>query len=363
MIYSGRVINLNAGPATLPAEVLKQAAEAVLNYDGTGLSILSIPHRGQHFTAILEESKELVRELCGLGNNYEILWMHGGGRMQFAMIPMNFLGTQDLAGYIDSGNWSADAIKHALHYGKVNILSSSKQDNYTHLPDWPKEIPDNLAYLHMTTNNTIYGTQWRDIPKTKVPLVADMSSDIFSRQMNYTNCALFYAVAQKNIGPAGATLVAIRKDMLKSIKRSLPPMMNYAEHVSKKSVLNTPPVYPIYVSLLMLRWIKQQGIEKITADNERKATLLYDEVERNSLFSGTVAQKEDRSMMNICFKAADKETEQLFTQYCAENGIVNITGHRTVGGFRASLYNATSVEDVKYLVTVMQEFELNNKRK
>lgn len=363
MIYSGKLINLNAGPAALPDEVLKEASEAVLNYNDTGISILSIPHRGSHFNEILEESKQLVRELCGLGNDYEVLWMHGGGRMQFAMIPMNFLGEQDVAGYVDSGKWSVDAIKHALHYGKVNILSSSKHDKYNHLPEWPADIPRDLAYLHMTTNNTIYGTQWKDVPETKVPLIADMSSDIFSKPTSYTNCAAFYAVAQKNLGPAGATLVCIRKDMLKGIKRSLPPMMSYAEHADKKSVLNTPPVYPIYVSLLMLRWIKSGGIEKITADNQIKAQLLYDEVERNSLFSGTVANKDDRSLMNVCFRGVDDVVEEQFAQYCEQNGIVNITGHRTVGGFRASLYNATTVEDVKYLVTVMQEFELNKKQK
>lgn len=361
MIYSRR-LNLNAGPATLPEQVLKQASEAVIDYNGTGMSILSLPHRGKHFNDILEESKALVRELCGLSNDYEILWMHGGGRMQFAMIPMNFLNTEETAGYVDSGKWSADAIKHALHYGKVDVLSSSKQHNYAMLPAWPADIPGNLAYLHMTTNNTIYGTQWKQVPKARAPIVADMSSDILSRPVDYNNCDIFYAVAQKNLGTAGATLVCIRKDMLQRIRRSLPPMMNYAEHISKRSVLNTPPVYPIYVSLLTLRWIKKQGMEKITADNERKAALLYDEVERNALFSGTAA-KEDRSMMNVCFRAADEDTGQLFAEFCEQNGILNITGHRSVGGFRASLYNATSVEDVKYLVAVMQEFELNKQQK
>lgn len=361
MIYSNKVINLNSGPAALPQEVLQQASEAVLDYNGSGMSVLSIPHRGKDFDAILEESKQLVRELCSLDNDYEILWMHGGGRMQFAMIPMNFLGENDTAGYIDSGAWSADAIRHAEYYGKVQVLSSSKADSYTHLPEWPQDIPANLAYLHMTTNNTIYGTQWRNVPKANVPLVADMSSDIFSKHISYTNCALFYAVAQKNIGPAGATLVVIRKDMLQRIKRKLPPMMNYAEHVAKNSVLNTPPVFPIYVSLLTLRWIKQKGIDAIEGENKIKAALLYDEIDRNPLFSGTV-KKEDRSMMNACFRAVDERTEQLFLDFCEESGIANIKGHRTVGGFRASLYNAITVEDVKYVVAAMQEFELNNKQ-
>lgn len=360
MNYSNKVINLNSGPAALPQEVLRQASEAVLDYNGTGVSVLSIPHRGRDFNAILDESKQLVRELCGLSDDYEILWMHGGGRLQFAMIPMNFLGGNETAGYIDSGSWSADAIRHAEYYGNVQVLSSSKDWGYQQLPDWPKNAPANLAYLHMTTNNTIYGTQWRDIPKINVPLVADMSSDIFSKRVSYTNCALFYAVAQKNIGPAGATLVVLRKDMLQRISRNLPPMLNYAEHVAKKSVLNTPPVFPIYVSLLTLRWIKEKGIDKIEAENKIKATLLYDEIERNPLFS-TPVKKEDRSIMNICFRAVDEETEQLFLDFCEASGIVNIKGHRTVGGFRASLYNAITVEDVKYVVAVMQEFELNKK--
>lgn len=361
-MISSRKLNLNAGPTTLPADVLKQASEAVLDYQRTGMSILSLPHRGKHFDDILQESKLLVRELCALNDDYEILWMHGGGRTQFAMVPMNFLGDKQTAGYIDSGNWSADAIKHAQPYGNVEVLSSSKSDNYSHLPEWPANIPEDLAYLHMTTNNTIYGTQWKQVPKLNVPIVADMSSDILSRQVDYNNCDIIYAVAQKNLGTAGATLVCIRKDMLQRITRSLPPMMDYREHVKKNSVLNTPPVYPIYVSLLTLRWIKQHGIEKITADNERKAALLYDEVERNALFSGT-ADKDSRSLMNICFRAVDEETGKLFAGFCEKNGIVNITGHRSVGGFRASIYNATSVEDVKYLVAVMQEFELNKQQK
>ncbi|MCB0697244.1 MAG: 3-phosphoserine/phosphohydroxythreonine transaminase [Chitinophagaceae bacterium] len=360
MIYSGKVINLNAGPAALPQLVLQQAAEAVLNYEHTGMSVLSIPHRGVFFNEILEESKALVKELCGLNDDYEVLWMHGGGRLQFAMIPMNFLGEGQTAGYVDSGSWAADAIKHAEYYGKVSVLSSSKKHGYQLLPDWPAEIPADLAYLHITTNNTIYGTQWPGLPHADVPLIADMSSDIFSRLTDYTNCTMFYAVAQKNIGPAGATLVVMRKDMLQRIGRKLPPMLSYAQHAAKNSVLNTPPVFAIYVSLLTLRWIKNKGIATIEEENKIKATLLYDEVERNALFSTTV-QHSDRSMMNVCFRAVNEKTGELFNSFCTENGILNIKGHRSVGGFRASLYNAISVEDVKYVVAAMQEFELNNK--
>lgn len=350
-----QVINFNSGPATLPQEVLQQAADAVLDYMGTGMSVLSIPHRGRYFNDILDESKTLVKELCGLNEDHEVLWMHGGGRMQFAMIPMNFLGAGSTAGYVDSGAWSADAIKHAQYYGDVQVLASSRQDNYTHLPEWPAIIPAHLAYVHMTTNNTIYGTQWKDIPTTDVPLIADMSSDIFSRRLAYTHCSMFYAVAQKNIGPAGATLVVLHRDMLQRIKRELPPMMNYAEHVAKKSVLNTPPVFPVFVSLLMLRWTKQKGIEAIERENNAKAALLYEEIERNALFRSTV-KKEHRSAMNVCF-VADDDIEQDFADFCEKQGLLNIRGHRTVGGFRASLYNAVSMDDVKKLVAAMQEFE------
>lgn len=359
MIQSNKTINFNAGPAALPNVVLQEASKAILDYEGTGMSIISIPHRGEYFDAILEESKRLVKELCELDDSYEVLWLQGGGRMQFAMIPMNFLSADDTAGYIDSGSWSADAIKHALHYGKVNVISSSKQDKYTYIPD-SQHIPQGLAYVHITSNNTIYGTQWSELPESKVPLIVDMSSDIFGRRRDYKKCDLFFAAAQKNVGPSGATLVVIKKTMLKHIKRTLPPILNYADHVDKKSVLNTPPVFPIYVSLLTLRWIKQQGIDKIEQQNERKAGLLYDEVERNSLFSAT-AKKEHRSQMNVCFTAVNEMVEKDFLSYAEECGILNIKGHRSVGGFRASLYNAITVEDVQYLVAVMQEFELNNK--
>jgi phosphoserine aminotransferase len=360
MSQYSKVINFNAGPAALPQEVLQQAAQAVLNYDDTGMSILSIPHRGKHFNAILEESKALVKELCELTDDYEVLWMHGGGRLQFAMMPMNFLGDGQVAGYIDSGAWSADAIKHAEYYGKVSVLSSSKNDNYVHLPQWPNHIPSELAYLHITTNNTIYGTQCNDIPQVNVPLIADMSSDIFSKKINYNNCAAFYAVAQKNIGPAGATLVVLRKDLLQRITRALPPMLDYREHVSKKSVLNTPPVFPIYVSLLTLRWLKNKGLETIARDNKIKAGLLYDEIARNALFS-TQIKADYRSMMSVVFHAKGEETENAFLAFCDQHGILNIKGHRSVSGFRASLYNAITIQDVQHLVAVMQEFEKNYK--
>ncbi|RYD54920.1 MAG: 3-phosphoserine/phosphohydroxythreonine transaminase [Sphingobacteriales bacterium] len=354
MTKSNHKINFGPGPAMLPKEVLQQASEAVVNYNDTGLSILEIPHRGQYFDEILQESQALVRDLCGLNDDYEVLWLHGGGRLQFCMVPMNFL--DGAAGYIDSGHWANEAMSYASYYGKVEVLASSKEDNYRHLPEWPMEIPAHLSYLHFTTNNTIFGTQWPQIPKTNIPLIADMSSDIFSRRMDYSNCAMFYAVAQKNIGPAGVTLAVVRKDMLSRIKRTIPPMLDYAAHVAKGSVLNTPPVFAIYTSLLTMRWTKNRGIDVIGQENSAKATLLYEEINRNSLFH-TVIRPEDRSMMNACFAATHKEHERAFIKFCEERNITGVEGHRSVGAFRASLYNAISLHDVQALVQAMQEFE------
>lgn len=353
---NNRKIYFGAGPARLPATVLDAAAAAVVSYKDTGLSILEIPHRGKDFEAILEESKALVKELCGIDDDYEVLWLQGGGRHQFAMIPMNFLGTENTAGYIDSGHWSADALGAARYYGQVNILASSKADQYRHLPAWPDTVNKDLAYVHFTTNNTIYGTQWPAIPGCEVPLFADMSSDIFSVQRDYSRCALFYAVVQKNIGAAGATLVVVRKDMLGRIKRNLPDSLNYAAQAKAKSLLNTPPVFSIYSSLLMLRWIKEKGMATIEQENREKAGMLYQCLENTPAFE-LIVQPESRSLMNIVFRGKDARTEELFREKCREAGIEGINGHRSVGGFRASLYNAVSLEDTRQLVQVLEDFQ------
>jgi len=356
-----RKFNFTGGPAALPEEVLKEASEAVIDYDGSGLSILEIPHRGRDFEKILEEAKDLIRELCGLGNDYEILWLHGGGRLQFCMVPANFLGPEDTAAYIASGHWAEEAMEYAAHYGDVEILSTSQEDNYARLPEWPPNISKNYAYLHYTTNNTIYGTQFHEVPECNVPLVADMSSDILCSKRNYSNCALIYAAAQKNIGPAGTTMVAIRKDMMQRIHRDLPAMLNYKQHAEKNSLLNTPPVFAIYSSMLTLRWIKKKGIDVIEKENKQKAALLYGEIDRNSIFTGTVKNKADRSIMNVCFTANTIENEKAFLHFCDEHNITGIKGHRFVGGFRASLYNAVSIQATEALVQAMQEFEKQNK--
>ncbi len=352
-----RKINFNAGPAALPGEVLQQASEAVLEYKNTGLSILELPHRGKEFVEIVAESNALVKELCGLDDNYDVLWLHGGGRLQFCMIPMNFLSDRDSGGYIDSGHWSAEALEYAMHYGDVQILASSKESNYSRLPDWPANIPDQLAYVHFTTNNTIFGTQWHHIPKTNVPLIADMSSDIFSRKHNYSNYAMFYAAVQKNLGTPGVALTVIRKDMLERITRSLPPMLDYKAQVKENSILNTANVFGVYTSQLMLRWIKAKGIDNIEKENRKKAELLYNAIDSSHIFSPHVKEKAHRSLMNVCFTANTQENEKAFLLLCEQNGITGIKGHRSVGGFRASLYNAVSFEAVETLVELMKEFE------
>lgn len=349
-------INFGAGPAKLPEEVLKEASEAIIDYNRSGLSILEIPHRGQLFASILEECNALVKELCGITDDYHVLWLQGG-RLQFSMVPMNFLGADEEAGYIDSGHWSAEAIENAALYGKATVLATSRADKYEHLPPFPKNIPEHLQYVHFTTNNTIYGTQWQDIPSCNSTLIADMSSDILSCERDYSRYSLFYAVVQKNIGAAGVTLVVIHKSMLERTRRTLPPMLDYKAQVKGNSLLNTPPVFAIYSSLLMLRWTKKQSLTYIYRQNKEKADLLYNEIERNTLFSPVVSNKTDRSMMNACFRAKDPETEKAFSAFCKQHHIEGVDGHRSVGGFRASLYNAVSLEDTKQLVAVMQQFE------
>lgn len=364
---STKLINFAAGPAAIPLPVRQQVSEAVLDYNNSGLSIMEIGHRSSLFNDILEESKSLVKELCRITDDYEILWMQGGGRLQFSLIPMNFLPQDGTAGYIDSGYWAKDAMEHASYYGKAVSVASSRDQQYRKLPVWPEQLPEGLSYVHITTNNTIAGTQLNALPAMdkSVPLIADMSSDIFSCTRNYNRYAMFYAVAQKNIGMAGNTLVVVRKDLLSSVKRTLPPILNYAEHAKANSVLNTAPVTGIYVSLLMLRWIKEQGIEALERENERKAALLYTEIERNSLFYCPIDEN-DRSKMNIVFDAFDQENVKGLIDFCAQHDITGIDGHRKAGGFRASLYNATGMGDVTHLVSVMQAYEqlvvINNKQ-
>lgn len=350
------VHNFNAGPSILPKTVFEQASAAVLNFNNSGLSILEFGHRTPEFTAVMEEARSLVRELMSLDADHEVLFLHGGASTQFMQVPMNLLDAKDTAAYTDTDIWGYKAIKEAKLFGKVEVVCSSKEKNYSFIPK-DFAVPNDAKYLHITTNNTIYGTQWQTIPHCSVPMVADMSSDIFSRQMDFNKFDLVYAGAQKNMGPAGVNLVVVNKNMLGKIKRPIPTMMDYRNHISEGSMLNTPPVFAVYVCLLTLRWLKSMGgialVEKL---NNEKATLLYNAIDESEQFIGTAA-KEDRSKMNVCFVMKDSSREAEFLQFAKARGIVGIKGHRTTGGFRASIYNAMPVSSVQVLVDAMREFK------
>ena len=354
------VYNFNAGPSILPKEVFEEAAAAVLNYNDTGLSILEYGHRTTAFEAIMQEARDLMKELMNLGDNHEVLFLHGGASTQFMQVPMNLLDLKETAAYTDTGLWASKAIKEAKLFGKPEVVCSSKEKNYTFLPK-DFAVPNDAKYLHITTNNTIYGTQWQKIPVTSNSMVADMSSDILSRDINFNAFDLIYAGAQKNIGAAGVTVVVVNKNILGKIKRNIPTMMDYRNHIAEESMLNTPPVFAVYTCMLTLRWLKKQGgVKAIEKINNEKAALLYAEIDRNTLFKGTVME-EDRSKMNVCFVMNDPEKETAFLKYATDNNIIGIKGHRSVGGFRASLYNAMPLESVHYLVSLMQQFEQQQK--
>ncbi|MBK9220716.1 MAG: 3-phosphoserine/phosphohydroxythreonine transaminase [Saprospiraceae bacterium] len=347
--------NFYAGPAILPPEVLIQAGEAIKDFAGMGLSILEISHRSKQFEAVMVESANLVKELMGLSEDYEVLFLSGGASSQFYMIPMNLLDESGKACYINTGVWAAGAIKEAKLFGPVEVIASSESDQFRHIP---KDfiVPPDATYLHITSNNTIYGSQYHSWPEISVPLVCDMSSDIFSRQLDFSKFSLIYAGAQKNLGPAGVTLVIIKKSILNKINRKLPSMLNYKSHIDKESMYNTPPVFPIYVTMLTLRWIKEIGLQEMEKRNEQKASSLYAEIDRNALFEGTV-NLQDRSRMNVVFIAKHQEHETAFLESCKQAGCVGLNGHRLVGGFRASLYNALAQESVNVLIDVMKDFE------
>ena len=349
--------NFNAGPSILPKSVFEEASKAVLNFNDTGLSILEIGHRTPIFQAVMDETIALVKELMQLDDDHEVLFLHGGASTQFMQVPMNLLDDKETAAFTDTGVWSTKAIKEAKLFGKVEIVCSSKESNFTYIPK-DFAVPNDAKYLHITTNNTIYGTQWQKIPSTSNSLVADMSSDIFSRVLDFNAFDLIYAGAQKNMGPAGVNLVVVNKNILGKVKRAIPTIMDYRNHIKEGSMLNTPPVFAVYVCMLTLRWLKALGgvavVEKL---NNEKAALLYAAIDENPLFTGTV-NKEDRSKMNVCFVMNDTSLEDSFLQFTKEQGIVGIKGHRLVGGFRASLYNALPISSVQVLTEAMYEFAL-----
>lgn len=349
--------NFSAGPAILPATVIKEAAKGAANYAGSGLSILELSHRGPEFTAIIEEANALMKELLQIPEGYHVLWLSGGASTQFYMAPMNLLGENDTAAYTDTGVWANKAIKEAKGFGKIQVLASSKEQNYTHIPKGYK-IPKDLRYLHLTSNNTIYGTQLHRFPKSPVPLLCDMSSDFLSRPVDVSAFGLIYAGAQKNLGPAGTTVVIVREDMLGGVQRYLPTMLDYRTFIAENSLYNTPPVFPIYVSMLTLRWLKKGGgLKAMQRRNKTKAAILYAEIDRNPLFRGTVA-KEDRSLMNVCFIMQEKYAalEKEFLKETETNGMVGLKGHRSVGGFRASIYNAMPKSSIQALTDLMADF-------
>ncbi|MGP1420909.1 MAG: 3-phosphoserine/phosphohydroxythreonine transaminase [Tannerella sp.] len=351
--------NFYAGPSILSEYTIKNTADAVLNFAGTGLSLLEVSHRGKEFVAVNDEARALIKELLDVPATHEVVFLGGGASLQFCMVPYNLLKKK--ASYLDTGTWASKAIKEAKFFGEVDLVASSKDKNYTYIPKNYTLAPD-TEYFHITTNNTIYGTEIHDIPQVNVPLVADMSSDIFSFPVDVSKFDIIYAGAQKNLAPSGVTIVIVRKDALGKVERPIPTMLNYQTHIDKDSMFNTPPVLPIFAALQTLKWYKEQGgVKVLQKKNQEKAAVLYDEIDRNKLFRGT-AVPEDRSLMNVCFVMNDeyKELESSFAEFAAAAGMVGIKGHRSVGGFRASLYNAMPLESVKALVETMKEFEKKN---
>ncbi len=348
-------LNFNSGPSILPKEVFEQAAASIISFEGTGLSILEIGHRTPLFQAVLDEARDLVKELMNLDEDHEVLFLHGGATTQFAQIPMNLLNNGEAAAYLDGGTWGIKAIKEARNFGEVVVLGSSKDKGYTYIPKG-YTIPEDVRYVHITSNNTIEGTQQFDWPETGIPLISDMSSDILSREMDFNRFAMIYAGAQKNIGAAGVTLVIVNKRILGGANRPIPAMMDYRNHIMNGSMLNTPPVFAVYVCLLTLRWLKGiGGIAAIAPVNRQKADLLYQTLDSIPLYKPTVEQ-EDRSLMNAVWVLSDPALDKELLQLAEKEGITGIQGHRTAGGFRASMYNAMPLSGVQTLVDLLKDF-------
>ena len=348
--------NFNAGPSVLPKEVFEKASRASLDFENTGLSILEYGHRTPLFEKVMADARSLVRELMQLDDDHEVLFLHGGATTQFMQIPMNMLNENDVAAYTETGTWAVKAIKEARLFGHVEIVGSTKENNFTSIPK-NFTVPATASYLHITTNETIAGTQWHRLPyDCGVPLVADMSSDILSRQLDFNKFDLIYAGAQKNMGAAGVNLVVVNKNILGNVNRSIPSMLDYRNHIKEGSMLNTPPVFAVYVAMLTLKWLKEQGgvaaIEKL---NDAKAKLFYDTLDSLPVFKGPIA-REDRSKMNAVFIMDDPSLEKEFLDICKANNMMGVKGHRSVGGFRVSMYNALTIESVKALTDLMRDF-------
>ena len=347
--------NFSAGPCILPDEVFKKASDAILDFDNS-LSLIEVSHRSTPFVNVMNKCISLVKELLDIPTGYSVLFLQGGASLQFLMVPFNLMKLNGSAAYLNTGTWSTKAINEAKLFGNTIVVGDSSDKNFNYIPK-NYSIPENIDYFHCTSNNTIFGTQIKDFPKISSPIVCDMSSDIFSRKININNFDIIYAGAQKNMGPAGTTMVIIKDESLNKTGRDIPTMLNYQTHINKESMFNTPPVFSIYVSMLTLEWLKNKGgIDYIEKINNEIANLLYKEIDRNSLFTGT-ANIKDRSLMNVTFSMLDNEKEKIFEDECLKNKISGLTGHRSVGGYRASIYNAMPINSIKTLINVMQKVE------
>ncbi|MCZ2298127.1 MAG: 3-phosphoserine/phosphohydroxythreonine transaminase [Chitinophagales bacterium] len=351
--------NFNSGPSILPQEVLEQAADAIKNFNGINLSLLEIGHRSKWFVDVMEEARNLVKELMQLNENFEVLFLHGGATTQFMQIPLNLLNNHETAAYCDNGIWGSKAINEASVFGNVNIVASSKEKNYTYI-NKNFDIPTNSKYLHLTSNNTVEGTQWHQFPTTSVPLIADMSSDIFSRKIDFKSFSLMYAGAQKNMGAAGVSLVVVNKNILGKNSRKIPAIMDYQNHINANSLLNTPPVFAIYVALLTLRWIKKEGgLAAMEKRAEEKSSLLYNTIDNFPIYT-TYVEKADRSKMNAVFFIEDENLQNKFLEECNNNSMIGVKGYRTVGGIRVSMYNALPYESVAAISQLMTNFAIKH---
>lgn len=357
----GRIYNFNPGPAALPLPVLEEAQKDLLNYKGEGISILEMSHRSKTFDDIIKDAERLMKEVMGIPDNYKVLFMQGGATLQFAAVPLNLVGEGQFAEYVNTGSWATKAIKEAEKLGKtVKVVASSEDDNFTYIPTDITVSPD-AAYLHITSNNTIRGTEFHTFPETgDVPLIADMSSDINCRRIDVSKFALIYAGAQKNMGPSGVTIVIIREDLLEKSPDNIPTMTSYKIIGGKDSLYNTPPTFAVYIVKLVLEWMKAQGgLDKIEEMNRQKAKLIYDVLDESSFYKGT-ARKDSRSLMNVTFRLPNEDLEKKFVAEALENGMLGLKGHRSVGGIRASIYNAVPPEAVEHLVDFMKKFEKAN---
>ena len=354
-----KIHNFSAGPGILPKQAMEAGAKACIEFNGKGLSLLEMSHRGKDFIAVMDQAVALVKELLSVPAGYSVVFLQGGASMQFAMVPFNLLDDGESAAYLDTGTWANKAIKEAKLFGNVKVVASSKDANYTFIPKG-YDIPKDAKYFHVTSNNTIFGTQMQHFPESPIPVVADMSSDIFSRPVDVSKFGLIYAGAQKNMGIAGTTLVIVRDDLLGKVKRKIPSMLDYKIHIAEGSMYNTPPVFPVYMAMETLKWVKEKGgVSAMQKRAEEKAGRLYKEIDENPLFKGTTA-KEDRSRMNVTFVMEKPELEEGFGKAALAAGLSGLPGHRSVGGFRASIYNALELESIDALTSAMREFAQKN---